>query len=229
MATDVQGAIYRADSAPARCSGCARPSAKLPRNTVWTCFPNMVFRGVIRDSVSAAELERIESINLCSDCVARAAAVLDPQSARRVRQEVADERLRLQEQVALLVKKTAAVRARIDEGEQRLRELQKAADDREQLLAKARTWRANLLQHRGEFRELRLRVWALERELLGDDSDEGAAEVQAAREELDKARSKLRSMLTAGGRLEGQLAEKHQEAERRLVRETLETTGDDDE
>jgi len=207
----------RQDSMPHRCSGCGRSSNQVQKPFV--SFSSWLFRGAIVDSISGAPLERLDHLLLCSECVVKAALLVDPDQPDGSA-AVEEVREGLRHQIAADAKIVAGLRSDARRSERRVAELEKEVAALDHLRSSIPAWGAKLSDAARDFRAARLRAWAAEH------AGTGLAEPRAA---LKEARTSLRALVRTGERLGNECESKRLWPETSLIRERIRTeTGEFD-
>jgi hypothetical protein len=185
---------------------------------VFIGFPGEVERGMIVGVASGQLIERLDTNNLCSLCVASAYAVLDGDAAaERESEAIREEKLRLEDSFQALAKILADVKSETASAKRRLKKKQGDAEALRELRAEATRWPGECIRCREELRALRLQAWVAHR-------NENEEERMGTFEAFDVASDRLRALLTDGQRLTALCVEYGWEWEGRNIRDLLSVT-----
>jgi hypothetical protein len=208
---------------PVRCSGCLWPATLLGPDIEWVSFSTSLFRGEFTDVAGAGGVkERLDDLRLCSECVAKAAMLVDPAPAKTYRDAVDEETHRLALELTGVVRATKDVWSSSKRKAKRIADLEAKRDGQIELRAAASAWVTSWDTTAGKYREARLRVWAWQR--AADWGDEAAAEeLVDERKRLDSATKELDALRTEAARLRERCAAEGLAGEAQMISDRLKT------
>lgn len=200
----VVGRIRPLEHAPVgmelRCAGCGFPPELLDPAVVFVDYAADVHRGVLVKQLDGAAMGAMDGVFICSECLAKAALLFDPQPGKAYRDGVEELKGSLGDELAALARDTKEKQALLKAKERELQELHADRDATEALKVAAGAWLRGFDEAFEELRAVRPLVWAWERAVRGGD-EWAVDELERDRQLLAKVTKKLSALTKTGTQL----------------------------